>query len=265
MGTRANGGFTIIETMLFLGISGLLIVGMLATTGASINIQRYHDAVETFKTLIQNQYSELTSVQNDRDNTWDCNSLAQSQTGGTEVRGQSDCVLLGRYLTVVDSTVSAYSVLGRPNQAQVLTGNDIQKLSSNYELNISTVTQDVSTLEWGTRIAWPKVDSSGANRITATTPRSIAMLFVRSPDSGQIYTFTSDTVPGTPTPQTLNAMLVGGATIPGQSQRTICVDSNGLFVTADFSIFINDYATGPSSIESRSNDYIKSIGGATKC
>ncbi len=265
MGTRATGGFTIIETMLFLAISGLLIVGMLATTGASINIQRYHDAVETFKTLLQNQYGDLTSVQNDRANTWDCNSLAQSQTGGTEIRGQSDCVLLGRYLTVVDDTASAYSVLGRPNATQVTTGNDIQKLSSNYELNISTVTQDVSTLEWGTRIAWPKTDSSGAARITLTTPRSIALLFVRSPDSGQIYTFTSDVVPDTPTPQTLNAMLVSGAGTPGQGQRTICIDSNGLFVTADFSVFINNYATGPSSVESRSNDFIKSLGGATQC
>jgi hypothetical protein len=174
-------------------------------------------------------------------------------------------VLLGRYLTVDDSTVSAYSVLGRPSQTQANTGNDIQKLASNYELNISTVTQDTSTLEWGARIAWPKVDSNGANRITSTTPRSIAFLFVRSPDSGQIYTFTSDTVPSTPTPQTLKDMLVAGATIPGQGQRTICIDSNGLFVTADFSVFVNDYATGPSSIESRSNDFIKSIGGATQC
>ncbi len=265
MGTRANGGFTIIETMLFLAISGLLIVGMLATTGASINIQRYHDAVETFKTTLQDQYSELASVQNDRDNTWSCNSLAQSQSGGTEVRGQSDCVLLGRYLTVVDDTISVYSILGRPSASQTTTGNDVQNLSANYELNISTVTQNSSTLEWGTRIAWPKVDSSGANRTTPTTPRSIAVLFVRSPDSGQIYTFTSDNVPDTPTPQTLSAMLVSGATTPGQGQRTICIDSNGLFVTADFSVFINDYATGPSSIESRSNDYTKSIGGATQC
>jgi len=262
MGIRATGGFTIIETMLFLGISGLLIVGMLATTGASINIQRYHDAVETFKTTLQNQYSELASVQNDRDNSWSCNSLAQSQTGGSEIRGQSDCVLLGRYVTVVDDTISAYSVLGRPSTNQTTAGNDIQNLAANYELNISTVTQDSSKLEWGTRIAWP---TAGSGAHTPTTPRSIAVLFVRSPDSGQIYTFTSDAVPDTPTPQTLAAMLISGNAIPGQGQRTICIDSNGLFVTADFSVFINQYATGPSSIESRSNDFIKSIGGTTQC
>jgi len=262
MGTLHTRGFTIVETMLFLGISGLLIVAMLAGTGASINIQRYRDAVETFKTTLQSQYGELTSVQNDRGNTWSCNAQAQSQTGGDEIRGQSDCVLLGRYVTVVDNTISISSVLGRPATVVETTGSDIAKLLSNYTLNISTVVEDTTVLEWDTRIAWA---TSGSEMRSPTSPRSLAILFIRSPDSGQIYTFTSDTVPSEPTPQSLSAMLVAAQTIPGQQQRTICIDSNGLFVTSESSIFINSAATGPSSIETRSNDYIRSIGGDTQC
>ena len=183
MGTQVTRGFTIIETMLFLAISGLLIVGMLAGTGASINIQRYRDAVETFKTTLQNQYGELSSVKNDRDDNWTCTGTAQSEAGGSEARGQSDCVLMGRYLSVVDSKINISSVLGRENTTTQVASNDIEYITKNYVLNVSTVTDESTILEWGTRIAWP---ASGTGAKTPTTPRSLAILFLRSPSSGQI-------------------------------------------------------------------------------
>jgi type II secretory pathway pseudopilin PulG len=253
MGSYKTHGFTIIETMLFLAISGVLIVAMLAGTGVSIQIQRYRDAVETFKTTLQDQYSELTSVKNERDNTWNCDALGQTTEGGAEVRGQSKCVLLGRYVSVVGEDMVIYSVVGYPATTLSKTGNDVQKLIANYTLNISTVTKEDSKLEWGAQIAWPK---TGTESRTPQTPRSIAFLFVRSPDSGQIYTFTSDTVPTTPTPGTLQGMLASGETIPGQAARTICIDSGGAFANADSSIYLYPYATGPSSIETRSNGFL---------
>lgn len=255
MGTHSMRGFTIIETMLFLAISGVLIVAMIAGTGASINIQRYRDATETFKSLLQDQYSALSSVENDRTNTWSCSPLAASEDGGSEVRGQSDCVLLGRLVTVENSDISVYNVLGRPLQNAAAATNDITELRDNYTLNISTVTEDKRVMEWGTQIAWPRLDPPNAAR-ASTTPRSLSILFVRSPSSGQVYTFHDDNVQGTPTPASLKAMIVSGATIPGRASRTICIESNGLFVSADLSIYVNAYATGPSSIETQSNSFI---------
>lgn len=252
MGTQKTRGFTIIETMLFLAISGVLIVSMVAGVGVTIQIQRYRDAVETFKSQLQDQYSELASVKNERDNTWTCDNLAQTVENGNEVRGQSRCVLLGRYMTIVSSTVTIYSVVGYPATNQSTIGNDIAKLRANYTLNISTVTKEESTLEWGAQIAWP---SQGTEAQSPTTPRSIALLFIRSPDSGQIYTFSSDAVPVAPTPDSLRAMLVAGETIPGQVARTLCIDSGGALTAGDSSIFIYPYANGPSSIETRSDAF----------
>lgn len=252
MGTQKTRGFTIIETMLFLAISGVLIVAMVAGVGVTIQIQRYRDAVETFKTQIQDQYSELASVKNERDNTWTCDNLGQTVEGGSEVRGQSRCVLLGRYMTIEASAVTIYSVVGYPATIQSTVGNDIEKLRANYTLNISTVTKEESTLEWGTQIAWP---SQGTETQSPTTPRSLALLFVRSPDSGQIYTFSSNIVPSSPTPVTLLEMLVTGEVIPGQSSRTLCIDSGGVLNAGDSSIFIYPFATGPSSIETRSDAF----------
>jgi type II secretory pathway pseudopilin PulG len=255
MGTLNTRGFTIIETMLFLAISGVLIVAMIAGTGASINIQRYRDATETFKSLLQNQYGALTSVENDRTNNWSCSSLAASEDGGNEARGQSDCVLLGRLLTVVDSDISIYNVLGRPLTNSGPASDDIAELSNNYVLNISTVSKDTQVMEWGTHIAWNRLDPPNPAR-THTTPRELSMLFIRSPSSGQIYTFHSDIVDGNPSPGSIKSMLVSGATIPGRAARTICIESNGLFVSADLSVYVSAYATGPSSIETQSNSFI---------
>jgi type II secretory pathway pseudopilin PulG len=250
MSSQFGRGFTIIETMLFLAISGLLIVSMVTITGATINIQRYRDATESFKGVIQDQYGELLSVRNDRDDTWSCTATAQTEEDGSVIRGQSDCMLLGRYMTVEGSDISLYSVIGR--QTGTAAGTDVQKLRDNYVLNVSTINVDEVKMEWDTQLAWPRQTNDGERQ--QTTPRAISMLFIRSPDSGQIYTFTSDTVADTPTPASLAAMIVGGQTIPGQSSRTLCIDSNGLFVNSDQSVYLNAFATGPSSVESLSND-----------
>lgn len=256
MGTQKTQGFTIIETMLFLAISGVLIVTMIAGVGVSIQIQRYRDAVETFKTQLQDQYSELASVKSDERMTpWSCGPQGETVEGGSGAkdRGQSECVLLGRYMTIVASDVTIYSVVGYPATIQTKTGNDIDKLRANYTLNISTVTKEESELEWGAEIAWPK---AGGQSRSPQTPRSLALLFVRSPDSGQTYTFSSDTVPLVPTPATLMEMVVAGVSLPGQAARLICMDSGGAFTGADSSIYIYPYATGPTSVETRSNAFI---------
>lgn len=268
MGTQSTRGFTIIETMLFLAISGVLIVAMIAGTGASINIQRYRDAVETFKAMLQEQYSELSSVHNDRDNSWSCNDQAQTEQDAGQVRGQSGCMLMGRYLAIDASTITTHSIVGVQTSSST-SGTDIDKLRTNYQLAPSTLSSETLTMEWATQIAWPSVNS-GVTRALPTTPRTIAILFLRSPDSGQIFTFTSDNAPIQPSPQNLVSMIVAGRTTPGQAEQTICIDSNGLFVTSESSVFINAYATGPTSIETRSNDFIQSLqpgdpGASTQC
>jgi type II secretory pathway pseudopilin PulG len=255
MGTQNTRGFTIIETLLFLAISGVLVVAMLTGVGVTIQIQRYRDAVETFKTLLQDQYSELASVENEeRTAAWSCSSQAEITEGGTgaKERGQSDCVILGRYVAIVGNDVTMYHVVGYPS-GSTTTGTDIAKLRANYVLNISTMTKEETTLEWGTEIAWPE---SGGGSQSPQTPRSVSFLFVRSPDSGQVYTFTDNTAFETPTPSSLRNMVVSGATVPGQGDRTLCIDSGGTLTDADSSIYISAYATGPSSIEARSNAFI---------
>ncbi|MEO6109428.1 MAG: hypothetical protein ABIP50_00245 [Candidatus Saccharimonadales bacterium] len=265
MGNRSHG-FTIIETMLFLGISGILIVSLLAGTGATIGIQRYKDSVETFKSFLQGQYAELSSVRNGRDSGWTCDAngstIATSiPTDGVPV-GQSDCELVGRYVTIVDSDITAYSVTARKlsNPPAAVPGDtDVSKMANSYNYNLASDTKDDSQLEWGARIAWPTL---GQGSKPSGSSRSIAMLFIRSPETGVTYTFTSDIVPADPSPTTLKAMIVAGVTAPGkQGSRTLCIDSNGSILGSDQSIYIYAAASGPSSVETRSNAYIDGLTG----
>ena len=254
MGTQKTSGFTIVESMLFLAISGVLVVTMIGGVGVTIQIQRYRDAVETFKSLIQDQYSELTSVKNEeRAANWTCNAQAETVEGGNDARsrGQGRCVILGRYMTIQGADISLRSVVGFKNGTST-TGNDIDKLISNYVLNTSTLTEEDTTLEWGAQIAWPR---EGVTSRSPQMPRDLSILFIRSPDSGQVYTFTNNSVPATTSPTTLDAMLIAEATVPGRGSQTICIDSGGVLLESNSSIYIEQFASGPTAIEIRSNDF----------
>ncbi len=207
MGTQLTRGFTILETILFLAITGLMVVTMIAITGASINIQRYTDAAETFKSQLQDQYSDVTSVQNSRDSTWSCDATARPVESGNEQRGQSGCMLVGRYVRIEGSDITLYNVLARQT-SQSQTGNDVERMKNSFIFNVDTTAIENKTMEWGTSLAWP---SAGTGSQSPTTPRSLGILILRSPLSGQIYTFTSSTVAtpkDTTGPTTLGDMIV---------------------------------------------------------
>lgn len=276
MGTLRTAGFTILETMLFLAITGLLIVALLTGVGASINTQRYRDSVQSLKAGIQDQYTQLTSVENTRTNGWTCDSngkISEVQTG--QPRGQSNCVILGKYMVIDNSDITIQDVIG--NQIGTTTsGTDVALLKANYKVSLSTTVPQTTNLEWAASISWP-VSGSGAKPVG--TDRSIGILLVRSPDSGIVYTFTVDSPP--PVEETssedLTAFLVpgdtvnqtvGGATVRGQAGRTICVIPGGVLTTGGTAIYLVPFATNVTSVETRTNEFIQSLtpgGGGSVC
>ena len=269
MGNSSRAGFTIIETVLFLGVSGLLILAMITGTGASINIQRYRDATESFKALVQDQYADIGNVQNGRiaDQTCDATAKPSSQNNG-EGRGQSECVIVGKYLRIDGGTYDIYTVLAYETNAAVAIGDsDVAVMNKKYLFNTSDTSDTSGSLEWGTRIAWPLPGKAGAEVVGTSNPRTLGILFLRSPHSGQIYTFTSNTIPaknaignGTFTP-----MITSANNVPGRAARVVCIDSDGMFVDSNQSLYISANANGPNGVELRTNEIIKQKGGATEC
>lgn len=273
MSTSRNTGFTIIETMLFLGISGLLVVALLVGTGASINTQRYRDSVNTFMSFLQQQYTEVNNVSNERGGDWSCGSdgaKAKQGDGLVVPRGQSDCFIAGKLITVnKDGVITTLPVTGL--QTGTAEGSDISKLLSNYLFGLSTVGEQKTSLEWDAKLSWP-VEGAGDNSKAAGTPRAIWILIVRSPDSGSTYTFTYDpSVDGdTPIENMTSDFIKTQIIKPDSSQmsRTICVDSaSGIPPGNKLAVYINANASNGSAIETRSYETIRSLhgGGGPKC
>lgn len=275
MGTHFKQGFTIIETMLVLAITGVLVATLLVGLGGSINAQRYKDSVTSFRATLQDQYSMVDNVSNDRDASWMCSSSAttapDSMAGTTP--GQSDCVLLGRYVSVVNDTISTASIVGYQNSNSA-SANDITDIKANYSLGISTASIQTSTLEWGAQIAWPAsgLDIAPSSVSPAPPSRAIGILIIRSPQSGTAYTFTSNVVYAIDTITSANLlamMVVNTGTVPGQMQRFLCIDpspgSTGLTVPEKLAVSINQASSDASGIEARSDTTTASLGGTTKC
>ena len=264
MGRNGQEGFTVVESMLFLAISALLVISLLAGVSVSINTQRYRDSVETFKSFLQDQYGELQHVFNGRSGEWSCTNKAVTVEDGIspEERGQSDCVVLGKYITIKDDAIRTATVVGYETSAEAQ--NDIDTLKMNYELGLSFVDTGEKQLDWGTRIAWP---TAGPEAKAASASRSLAILMVRSPVSGGVYTFTSDTVKKLEDTASsdLKAMLVTADSVPGQAGRTICIAANGLSVSGNTSVYIVAHAVNASGIETRSNGILQQLNGAVRC
>ena len=223
-------GFTIIETMLFLGITGLMIVGILAGTGVSINIQRYRDSVSSLQTALQQQFSEVLNVSNSSSG-----NLACYGDGSVKARGQSDCVLLGRFITTSNDskTLLIKNVIGYIDDNATKASNDIEALKQ-YKIKISPVSSDSYSIPWDAAVV-----KEGSNN-----PISFSMLIVHSPLSGAVRSF----IVVDSTVSDIRNMLTKDAL--SQSAK-LCVSSNSLFTGAKSAVVVMPNATSSSSIETQ--------------
>jgi len=235
MGSKTKGGFTVIETMLFLAVTGLLASAVLVGSGIAIGQQRYRDSVNSFKSYIQQQYDDAANVTSSRSKTWTCNSLAQiteSSAGSGESRGTSDCVIMGRYITV-DATgkkLTTSNVVGVRTSGAVSATNDIDEIKT-YALGLSPIDQDATEVAWGAQIVQPG----------STTPLPASILVIKSPLSGALLTFSS--LLAVPTP----ASLVDASNF--SVQRDLCVNADaGTFVGRRLEVRIAAFASSQGAI-----------------
>ncbi|HEU4715394.1 MAG TPA: prepilin-type N-terminal cleavage/methylation domain-containing protein, partial [Candidatus Saccharimonadales bacterium] len=89
MGAKTQNGFTIIEVMLFLAITGMLAAAILVGSGVAIGQQRYRDSVSSLQSYIQQQYNKVINVTNDRDKSWTCDSNGTVTQADTPSAGEA--------------------------------------------------------------------------------------------------------------------------------------------------------------------------------
>ncbi len=240
MNTRFVAGFTIIETMLFLAITGVLAVGILASSSLMIATQRYKDSVTSFQAELQQQYERTFNVVNGRGNDFKCNSdtsVTETNPSPGQPRGQSECVIIGRYIKVDHGeNITTANLIGYATDLPtgVVSDNDLEDLqrytisAPNVAANDATTTQ----LNWGATL-YNAVDNTSV---------SFTMLIMRSPLSGTVRTFIYN---GDDNPTPLKDMV----TEANQVEKKVCLNPGSVIASARMAVVIRQYAASASGIE----------------
>jgi type II secretory pathway pseudopilin PulG len=244
MGTRHQqgaGGFTIIEVLLFLGISGLLAVTLLTGWTTMINTQRYKDSNRTLQSFIQQQYGLVYNVENDRAGTGSCtknglNDLTITDAG-SDKRGQSDCVLMGRYLYIEDGLVVKVSgIVGTEPDPNDFNSDD--QAIKGYLATKSDISFGLSDNELS--IPWQAtVVGTGGD----STPRSWAIAIVRAPNTGVVHTY-SQQVPDGTVPSVLDMV-----TSANETDVNLCLDAGNPLSGGRMGVLIRAGASAQSAVE----------------
>ena len=273
-------GFTIVETMLFLALTGLMLVGALVGIGTNLARQRYKDSVQDVVSLIRNQYDYVTRVQIDkRDGTDMCEMIDTGAVftgnGKNLGRGRSKCDIYGVAIifglqkpddpaagAIVQSTsilgkdISALEIELRKNDPQkdpqeTITAMDdlilLQTLKLNNIIERNKICEPVNVLErkmlnWGAKV----------EDVEKGVTKKGIVLIIRSPRDGTVHTYTYDYSQkeniAVPDYATLNGSNVGCTAFTSSSVdiNTLLGEDPAKFTsTQDFKMCItSDYLTG---------------------
>lgn len=213
---KIEKGFTIIEVSIFLGITGLMLIGLLAGVGIRVATQRYNDAVQDAEEFFRSVYSEVINVQNSREdvafNSQYCsgpNQLANlsatvsfsdiivknSSPTSSLHAGRTRCAIYGKLVTFNeknDGVVRVYSVIGKLDADQ---SNDIPSVFRSiyadayaYDFSGGSTTQCIVSSAGTFRTYTPAWDAS--LEVTDSHDKySGAMMIIRSPVSNAVYTY----------------------------------------------------------------------------
>lgn len=240
MGMRNQKGFTIIEVLLFLGITGLLALALLSGWTTMINTQRYRDSVKTLQTFIQQQYGAVYNVQNGRGAMTGCvigpdgPVFTTEDEGVSTPPGQTNCIILGRYIYISGGNdVTVYPIVGEDatesdntsDRAAILARNPIE------------ITTDIGLSQSELSVPWQaEVVNAAGNRM------DMAIVIARSPESGAVHTYTRQITGGRPSAQD----VIGAATL---NDITLCLDPGVPLTGTRMGVVVRADASAPSFIQ----------------
>lgn len=191
MGEKSKFGFTLIEVVLFIALSGALIVGIITSTSISINKQRYNDSVQSFAEFLRNIYSEATNVQNIIDD-------------GKNEHGRSEKAIYGKLITFGesynldgklnnDNSIFVYNIIGDISSNPI--GEDALSSLSKLNANIGEVIvgEGINQLSLiGSAYAYTPTYGARIEQTNSNDLFKGAIMVVRSPLSGTFYTYILD-------------------------------------------------------------------------
>lgn len=240
MNSQKQWGFTIIELILFLGITGLLFAGLMVGVNTNIATQRYKESAVGYKAVFEKQYSLVEHPQNSRNGNWNCDMAAvitQSPAGGIP-RGTSRCVLLGRYIELKNggTQVEVGDAVGvDPGLRSDGVMSDLDEIKA-YQPRKSPIDVETIAVGWGSQL---KTDDNKES--------TASYLILRSPLSGSIRTFGSK--------EPLSEQLTSAVT--QESSLSViknCIIPSGYVSVPVYSVTVSAVAGGVNSVALDGND-----------
>lgn len=250
MGIRVSPGFTIIEVMLFLAITGLMMAGILASASSSLNSQRYLDGVEAIRSLISSEYAKVYSLTNSRDRSDPCLGIPATD----DVWGTSDCLYAGRLVEVreLGGAANEHALVVRPVVAKEKPGISSDELFERFDFTATSEDELMESrpFDWGLSAVAPAPGDRGS-RV------KVAFLILRSPLDGAVTTY--NLLAGDPlrevSDDNLNLDLLGRSETLTTPVEFCVADLDGpLDPSTRQAIVISERATSAADVETRFGD-----------
>lgn len=201
-----TAGFTLIEVILFLAISGMMIAGLLASMAGSVNRERYEESVSSFNDYLNGQYNLVDNVRNNR-------TAVLSGCSGAE-RGTSDCTIVGRFVVTTDGrTFTSQPIIAEeaPEFGNTMITEKEQFAQMKLRAINSATDGEQYTLPWQATIVAPN---------TQDPPLSFRLAIVRSPLSHSMRTYYAAGASGT-----VDETIVAATTT---GRQALCVRPDGV-------------------------------------
>lgn len=198
-------GFTMLEIMFFIALSGLLVAGIIAGTHGAIQQQRYNDTIQSFAEFLRSVYSSVGDPQGIKNGRSDYAVYGKLVTFGEEYDTEGNKNTSNKIFT--------YDIIG--NADELSTSNVLASLraADAHVLNSDGAGGQIYAgyassyiPQWDAKVQVPTSDNDFKG----------ALMIVRSPSTGTLYTFSTSTiiqvnksvwVPGSPKNPLQDAMV----------------------------------------------------------
>ncbi len=184
-----SGGFTIIEVILFLAISGLLLAVAIAGITTNINNSRFNDAIRSTTSYLQTQYSEVAVGQSDRAADKSCviSGSNITITNTTSTLGTSNCVIMGRFIKLEGSSFTVRYIVGYGSNLLGGSADNTTAINNMKPIVAGNNTYQSSyDIPWGIELVNTKLYNGVSNKT--------GFAIIRSPASGSILYYVAKDV-----------------------------------------------------------------------
>ncbi len=227
MDGERQGGYTVIEVALFMGITGLLFLIVVLGTGSTIRNMRFTDSGRSLAAFVQRQYDDIINGLNTRPGLETCSNGVVTN-GTNQTPGTSNCLLMGKLLVfhANGGTIDIYNIIGTEPVGVDYAQTDqalITAFTPKIVTNTGTSTYDIP---WGATV-------SGTKR-TSDSKAVNGLVLMRSPKSSRIisYTYVTPASIGTSLTDAAGAVVVSDAANVGKTNNFCIKNADGLGLPA---------------------------------